>query len=72
MTEDQRIRLNLAVTLGVKERIERLQEASDGASMTEVIRRALATYETLLEVQAEGGQLVIETPSGERERLRLF
>lgn len=40
--QTDRIRLNLVVNRHVKERIERLQELSEGASLTEVVRRALS------------------------------
>ena len=70
--DKSRVRLNLAVSPRVKQRIERLQEATDGASITEVLRRALATYEELIAIRDEGSRLVIETPTGERERLRLL
>ncbi len=70
--DKSRIRLNLAVSPRVKQRIERLQEANDGASITEVLRRALAAYEELISIREEGSRLVVETPTGERERLRIL
>ncbi len=69
---NNRIRLNLAITPQVKRRIERLQKADDGASITEVLRRALAVYEELVAIREEGSRLVIETSSGERELLRIL
>lgn len=44
----------------VKDRIERLQRLSEGASLTEIVRRALAVYEELLAIREEGGKLVVE------------
>ena len=38
----------------MKDRIDRLQQRSEDASITEVVRRALALYEELLEIQDEG------------------
>ncbi len=70
--DDKKIRLNLAVSPQVKNRIDRLQEASDGASITEVIRRALALYEELAAIRDEGSSLVVESESGPRERLRFL
>ncbi len=72
MSEASRIRLNLAVSPEVKARIEHLQSTTEGASITEVIRRALALYEEFLTIRNEGGQLVVETPGGQRERLRIL
>ena len=71
MDKDERVRLNLAVSPQVKSRLERLQQLSDAASVTEVIRRGLAYYEELLTVSAEGGKVILETPTGDRERLRV-
>lgn len=67
----ERIRLNLVVNRRVKERLERLQELSEGASLTEVIRRALAVYDEMLSVRQEGGRVVIEN-GDEREVLRII
>jgi len=57
---EERIRLNLVVNGHVKDRIERLQRLSEGASLTEIVRRALAVYEELLAIREEGGKLVVE------------
>lgn len=68
---NSRIRLNLAISPKVKHRLERLQEATDGASVTEVIRRALAIYEEVIAIREDGGQLFIKNSNGESERLRI-
>ena len=72
MNTTERVRLNLVVSPQVKERIERLQEAHDGATITEVVRRALALLEDLTEVRREGSRLLIESSSGEIEKLRIL
>ena len=43
-----RIRLNFEVSPKVRERLDRLQEMSDATTLTEVLVRALATYEHVL------------------------
>lgn len=68
---DEKIRLNLVVNQHVKSRIERLQEMAEDASITEVVRRALAVYEELLKIREEGGRLVVEN-QGTREILRVI
>jgi hypothetical protein len=68
---DEKIRLNLVVNQHVKSRIERLQEMAEDASITEVIRRALAVYEELLKIREEGGRLVVENRDT-REILRVI
>ncbi len=69
--EHDRIRLNLVVNHQVKARIERLQALSEGASLTEVIRRALVLYDELLTIRQEGGRFVIENGDA-REVLRIL
>lgn len=69
--EADRIRLNLVVSRQIKDRVERLQALSEATSITEVIRRALAIYEELLQIRQEGGQLVVEG-DGERQILRFI
>jgi hypothetical protein len=68
---EERIRINLVVNREVKDRIEHLQALSAAPSITEVVRRALAVYEELLNIREEGSRLVIEG-SGEREILRII
>lgn len=60
-----RIRLNLAVSSDVKARLEALQECTSADSMTEVIRRALAVYERLVELDAEGYKLRVIDANGD-------
>jgi len=50
-------RLNLEIPQTLRDRIERLRDLSEAESMTEVIRRALATYEALLDHKQQHGQL---------------
>lgn len=69
---EDRIRLNLAVSAQVKERLDRLQRTSDAASITEVIRRALAVYEDLLAVRKGGAKIIVEHRGGAKEFLRLI
>lgn len=69
---DDRIRLSLAVTPQVKGRLDRLLEQTEAESITEVIRRALAIYEELVEVKRSGGRVVLESKTGAREAIRVF
>ncbi len=62
----ERIRLNLVVNPQVKARIERLQKLSEGSSLTEVIRRALAVYEEILKIREEGADLIVESSDGQK------
>ncbi|MCP4550401.1 MAG: ribbon-helix-helix protein, CopG family [bacterium] len=60
----EKTRLNLEVTRSVRERLNRLLDLCEAESLTEVIRRALATYEALLEQQASGSEIVIRPKDG--------
>ena len=46
--------------------MEALRERTDADSITEVIRRALAVYETLLEQQDQGNEIIVRTGNGDR------
>jgi hypothetical protein len=50
---DGKVRLNLEVTTQVKNRLERLQEVTESASFVEVIRKALALLETVVDGQVK-------------------
>ncbi len=68
-----RTRLNLAISPEVKARLENLQERTEADSMTEVIRRALAVYERLVDIDRDGCVFRIEGPEGDdRGRLRIW
>jgi hypothetical protein len=64
-------RLNLAVSQAVFQRIEKVREISDAASVGEVIRRALAVYDELVQTRAEGGQIILRDQSGQDTVLRI-
>lgn len=70
--KEARVRLNLTITPRVRDRLERLQTVSDAESLTEVVRRALAIYDDLLEVRRGGGRIVLEYADGRAESLRVF
>ena len=70
-TSTGRIRLSLAISEAVKDRLDRLQEETGSETTTEVVRDALSLYDELLEVQAKGGRLVIRPKRGEEYVLRL-
>ncbi len=55
-----RRRINLELTSKTFDNIDRLQELSNAASKTEVIARALALYDVVLEHRNTGGRVVLE------------
>jgi hypothetical protein len=67
-----KIRLNLDMSVEVKEQIERLRDQIHADSMGEVIRRALAVYDYLQSEQTNGSNLVIRSKDGAEKGLPLF
>jgi hypothetical protein len=66
-----KFRLNLDLSPRVKEQLHDLQQRSDASSLVEVIRRALAVYDLVLDHEGARGKLILEYADGTRERLVL-
>lgn len=60
-------RLTLEMAEVVRKQLEHLRDQTHADSLAEVIRRALAVYDLLRKATAEGGKVILETPSGDRE-----
>ena len=60
-------RLNLMITEEADDRLQRLKEQSEALSMTEVIVRALAAYEVLLDARDDRANIIIRDDDGERQ-----
>lgn len=66
-------RFNLELTQTAKEQIDKLQHRTHADSMTQVIRRALAVFDTLVGYQERGFRLVIRNDAtGEEEKILLL
>ncbi len=71
--KESRVRLNLDLPERVRERLERVRVLSESDSLTEVIRRALAVYDTLLtSTHEEGCKVIIRSGDGKTEREVFF
>lgn len=66
------VRLNLVLSQRVKDQIEKVKEATDADSMSEVIRRALAVYDLLCEESAHGAVPVVKYKDGRERELILL
>lgn len=66
------VRINLEVTLNVRDQIKALRIKSDASSLAEVFRRSLAVYEMVIDLQKQGGRFILENRDGERETIRIF
>ena len=66
-----KIRMSLELSSDTDALLKRLLQRSDAETRTEVIRRALRVYDTLLEVEEQGGQILIRNTDGERMLLKV-
>jgi hypothetical protein len=66
------VRINLEVSPHVRDHIKDLRKRSDAASLAEVFKKSLALYDLVLTFTSQGGKVVLESPSGEREVIRLL
>lgn len=55
----------------MRERMERIRGATEAESLTEVIRRALATYEALIEFSGYDRQVILRNNNGDEVTLLL-
>lgn len=67
-----KVRLNLALPPSVIERLDRLQTLTEAESATEVIRRALALYESYVLAGKAGHAVYVEDDKGRRAPLKVF
>jgi metal-responsive CopG/Arc/MetJ family transcriptional regulator len=65
-------RLSLEVPKETRDQIDDIVKRSGAASLTEVIRRALALYDLVLEHEHEDGKIVLRYKDGREEVIRLI
>jgi len=68
----EKVRLNLEFPSPIYKQLESVQQRSHAASLTEVLRRALALYDLATEHAAEGGEIVLVDSKGKQEKLRIL
>ena len=59
-----RFRLNLEMPESVRDKLESMRRRIEADSRTEVIRRALALYDLLLEHSQQGSSIIVRTKDG--------
>ena len=69
---NEKVRMTLELTKPIREQLERMQRESQADSLAEVIRRALAVYDLMLEVNREGAKVIATYKDGSKERLRVL
>ena len=67
-----KIRLNLEFTPPIHEQMQVVQQRSHAASLTEMLRRAVALYDLITEHVTEGGEIILRNRKGEDEKLRIL
>ena len=72
MNEEKKFRLNLELTPAAKERLDKVQKATESPSIVETIRRALALYELILQRRAQGSKLIFREPTGAEREIELL
>jgi hypothetical protein len=65
------VRLNLEIAPAVRDRLERLRDETEAESLTEVIRRALAVYQVLVEESRGTKEIIIRSKDGSEQTLLL-
>jgi hypothetical protein len=56
----------------IYEQMQAVQQRSNAASLTEVLRRSLALYDLITEHVGGGGDIVLVGPDGAKEKLRIL
>ena len=64
----EKYRFNLELTKGAKDQLEELQRRTEAASLTEVIRKALAVYDALQQHTATDWELFLRHKSKKTEK----
>jgi len=67
----QSVRINLEVNPSVRDRLERLKNSTEAESLTEVIRRALATYEALVDLSPDKHKILVRLANDQHVTLLL-
>ncbi|MFO1078014.1 MAG: hypothetical protein U1E73_09870 [Planctomycetota bacterium] len=67
----ERIRIHLAVTPRVKDRLDDLLRKTEAESITEVVRRALSIYDDLVNTALAGGKILLEDKKGDQREVQI-
>ncbi len=68
----EKTRLSFEMPTAVRDQLDELVKRSRAGSMSEVVRKAIALYELVLEHEAEKGRLVFRHADGSEEVLRVI
>jgi hypothetical protein len=69
----EKVRLNLEFAPQIYDQMQEVQQRSNAASLTEVLRRALALYDLVTEhIIVDGGEILLVDSKGKPEKLRIL
>lgn len=68
----EKVRLNLEFAPQIYEQMQAVQQRSHAASLTEVLRRALALYDLVTEHLVDGGNVVLVDGKGKQEKIHIL
>jgi hypothetical protein len=71
VTEKTR-RVQMELSLGSFERLNRLKELSEATSYTEVMKDALRLYEYFIEQDINGSTFIVESKDGKKSEVKIF
>jgi hypothetical protein len=71
-SEARKARLTIEVPAKTRDQLTDIVQRSGASSLTEVIRRALALYDLILEHNSDDGKLVLRHKDGREEVLRII
>jgi len=66
MEKEDKYRFNLELTPQAKAQLDELQARTGAASLSEVIRKALATYDALCQQKSEGWEVMLKKKGAEK------
>ena len=69
---DERVRITLAVSPTIKDRLDDLQDRTEAESMTETFRRALAIYEAMVDAKERGAKVIVKEKNGRTRDLLIL
>jgi hypothetical protein len=65
-------RVQMELSPGSFERLNRLKDLSEAASYTEVMKDALRLYEYFIEQDINGSKFIVETKDGKTSEIKIF
>jgi hypothetical protein len=68
----EKVRLNLEFPQEIYNQMQEVQQRSHAASLTEVLRRALALYDLVTEHIVDGGDVALLNRDGKPEKLHIL